>query len=151
MTDDAIIRGTYSDLKFIRTRSVAQVLIELPIEQADAFVKAFGTPQPGKEIHVAIARLNETAAQTRPSAPLEAPQKSRTRRAAFLCHDVRFRAFLNETYQMNVSNAEEAAQAVRDFCGVSSRRYLDYNTEASSRWDSLYERWKAFKIMEGVR
>src|SRR5260370_770059 len=57
MTANAVVSATYSDFKIVRTRSVAQIVLELPIEQAQGFVDAFGLPIPGSEIHVAIARL----------------------------------------------------------------------------------------------
>ncbi len=51
----AAFQGSYCDMKFIKSRSVAQVVIEIPIEQAAAFVAAFGAPDPAKECPVAGA------------------------------------------------------------------------------------------------
>lgn len=56
----AAIRATYSDLKFLKTRKVAQVVLELPIEQAGEFVSLFGAPDPSRETWVAVALLSET-------------------------------------------------------------------------------------------
>ena len=56
------IAGTYSDLKFIKSRSIAQVVVEIPIERAGEVVALFGTPQPGAEVWVALARLNDNPA-----------------------------------------------------------------------------------------
>ena len=53
------IAGTYSDLKFIKSRSVAQVVVEVPIERAADVVALFGTPQPGGEVWVGMARLKD--------------------------------------------------------------------------------------------
>lgn len=60
MTDAAVFQGTYSDLCFRKTRSVAVISVEIPIEMAGAFVAAFGAPVPGAEIPVALARLSPT-------------------------------------------------------------------------------------------
>ena len=64
----AAIQGNYSDLKTVKTRSVAQMIIEVPIEQGEEIVRIFGFPRPGQEIPVAIARLapakDEIAAKT---------------------------------------------------------------------------------------
>lgn len=57
MTTTAVIDGTYSDFKIVKTRSVFQMVIEGPIERAAEAVAMFGVPQPGQEIHVAVARL----------------------------------------------------------------------------------------------
>jgi hypothetical protein len=54
----AAFQGSYADLKFIKSRSVAQVVVELPIEEAAAFVAAFGAPVPGSECPVALARIH---------------------------------------------------------------------------------------------
>lgn len=37
-------KGTFSDLKLIKTRSVAQVVIEIPIEEADKALSPPGGP-----------------------------------------------------------------------------------------------------------
>lgn len=57
MTDAAIIAGNYADFKLVKTRSTCQLIIEIPIEQAEAAIRVFGIPMPGHEIPVAIARL----------------------------------------------------------------------------------------------
>ena len=42
----AAFKATYSDLRFVKSRKVAQIVLELPLEQADGFIQAFGTPNP---------------------------------------------------------------------------------------------------------
>ena len=55
----AVTQGTFADFKLIKSRSTAQLVIEIPIEAADAALLALGgVPLPGKECWVAIARLN---------------------------------------------------------------------------------------------
>lgn len=54
----AAMDGCYSDFRIVKTRSVAQLIVEIPIERAAEAVALFGVPQPGQEIHVAVARLN---------------------------------------------------------------------------------------------
>ncbi len=65
----AAFSGSYCDLKFIKSRSVAQVVVEIPIEQAAAFIAAFGAPEPSKECPVAIARLDMTKAASEAEKP----------------------------------------------------------------------------------
>lgn len=73
MTANAVLSGTYSDFKIVKTRSVFQMVIEGPIERAAEAVAMFGVPQPGQEIHVAVARLQvphdarEAPGETTPS------------------------------------------------------------------------------------
>lgn len=58
MDTPAVIRATYSDLKFLKTRKVAQIICEVPIENAGEIVKIFGAPDPSRETWVAVALLS---------------------------------------------------------------------------------------------
>ena len=58
MTTNRVMQGTYSDFKIIKSRNVAQVIIEIPLEIANDFISMFGVPRPDEEIWVAIAELN---------------------------------------------------------------------------------------------
>lgn len=57
--EDAIIRGCYADIKTIKTRSTVQMVIELPVEQGAEIIRKFGFPNPGVEVPVVVALLNE--------------------------------------------------------------------------------------------
>lgn len=54
------VKASYSDFKILKTRSVFQIVLEAPIEDAESFVTAFGLPLPGRERPVALALLNST-------------------------------------------------------------------------------------------
>lgn len=59
MTSPAAIFGSLADFKLVKTRSVVQFIVEVPIEQADvALATLGGIPLPGVERPVALARLN---------------------------------------------------------------------------------------------
>src|SRR5689334_3898132 len=71
----AAIAGVFSDYKLVRTRSVVQIIVEVPVEQqADVFA-ALGYPMPGQEIHVAVARMRTTDEQPVPPAGNLKPQQ----------------------------------------------------------------------------
>lgn len=57
MSANAVVAGTYADFKVIKSRSVVQVVIELPIEKGADFIDKFGMPLPGVETWMAIAWL----------------------------------------------------------------------------------------------
>ncbi|MDP9196112.1 MAG: hypothetical protein M3O22_04995 [Pseudomonadota bacterium] len=58
--------GVFSDFKLIKTRSVCQLIIEVPLEQADKCLAAMGgVPLPGQERPVAVARLMDPEDQNR--------------------------------------------------------------------------------------
>jgi hypothetical protein len=137
MTQPNVISGTYADLKFIKTRSVAQVVVEIPIEAADAFLKLFGAPQPGQEVPVAIARLMKNAPadskERKPFESLPLPQQ-----VALRCNDARFQVFLEE------KNAEDAAAHIRLACGVVSRALIIPRSKAAPLWFEIEDRFQAY-------
>lgn len=139
------IAGTYADLKFIKTRSVAQVVVEVPIEHAGRVVDLFGTPRPNAEVWVALARLDPKKMQPTVEAesPPPAAKKSRAQMAGILCNDPAFHAFLAAgrcpPRLLGVTmNADTAAMAVREMCEVETRADLDRDEFAASQWDALY-------------
>lgn len=138
--------GTYSDLRFVKSRKVAQVVIELPIEEANRFLQAFGAPNPTQESWVAIARLNH-APETHDADESEKPRRQwtdvpATTRAAILCDQTSFLVFLN------VKTKEEAASKIRAHCGVKSRRELNTDETARMKFELVerdFQRWREQK------
>lgn len=66
------IAGTFADFKLIKGRKVAQIVVEIPIEQADAIVAALGgLPNPAVERWVAMAPVNMEAARAASSETAE--------------------------------------------------------------------------------
>ena len=135
MSDAAAIAGSYSDFKLIKSRSVAQVIIELPIERAEAFLKAFGVPQPGAEKPVALALLNTE--QPKPERPRQSwSSMSRAQQAGILCNDPQFQKWLG------VDTETLAVGTVRSMCGVDSRSQLDTWENAGPRWDDIVGKYR---------
>lgn len=159
MSDAAIIRGTFADFKLIKGRKVAQVVIEVPIEEADAALRALGgVPMPHLDRWCAVALLRDSIA-TLPSAstppcvtaadkpmPVEpvatAPKATAPDRpwrdlkfaqqAGIMCSDdTDFWAWLR------VDGEAAAADEVRRRCGVASRAELDRDPDAAERWIKL--------------
>jgi hypothetical protein len=60
MTDEpAAIQASFADFRLIKGRKQAQIILEIPIEGADAALAALGgIPQPQSDRWVAVARLN---------------------------------------------------------------------------------------------
>ena len=44
MTTNKIIQGTYADFKIVKTRNVAQMINEIPLENAQEAINMFGVP-----------------------------------------------------------------------------------------------------------
>ena len=134
MTAPAVIQGDYVDLRFVKSRKVCQVVIEIPIEAGASFVAAFGTPNPATGVPVAIARINQNAQPERKGGKL-------AQRAGILCNEGGFRRFLSRQYLLD---DEGPAGVVRMDCGIDSRADLDHNAEAAKRFLDLvaaYELW----------
>ena len=151
----AAFQGSYADMRFIKTRSVCAITIEIPIEQAAAFVAAFGAPNPAVECPVAIARINPAKATEKPAsdAPMQSVAQLKTPRrfselpyatqAALKCDDPAFHLFLREKI---VDDGRSPAEIVREICGVRSRAEIQPGTDAEGRWRwilSGYEAWMA--------
>lgn len=133
-----VLKCTYADLKTVKTRSSCQIILEMPIEALTDVVRLLGAPVPGEEVWVAVARLKPEAAVT------ATPHRPLSQAAAILCDLQPFRRFLSERLSRSIVGKDEAAVAVRELCGVASRRELDTNTVAAGTFRDLrtdYRNW----------
>ena len=149
MTDHAVIQGRYADLKFIRTRSVCQIVIEVPIEDGGKVMDALGPPLPSAEVPVAIARLDPAA---KPQKHRKAAAPSRrwdeltcAQQAGIRCGETAFSRFLKENlvHAWACSNGDPV-EVVREVCDVDSRAQLDDDAEAAKRWRDLDDGYQAW-------
>lgn len=153
-------RATYSDWKLIKTRGVVQVVMEVPLADADAAYDVLGgMPVHGKERWFGIAALKSPAEEA-PAAPRQdVPHDSRpdgakrmdwrnvqpAAQAGIRCADPMFRAFLREVKRYGHCDEEDAAVAVRDICGVKTRADLAIHAHRViwHQLDSEYQAWLA--------
>ena len=149
----AVIAGTFADLKTVKTRGVVQLVVEVPIERAASVVEAFGFPQPGEEIPVAVARLVASPgprAAAEPSQPAADKRKwdgmPMSQRAALLCQDDLFASYLADRRPDDWDAAGcQATPTLRRICGVRSRADLNTDQAAAARFERLcrdFWRWK---------
>ena len=168
MSDQAAISGDYCDLRFVKGRKVAQIIIEIPIEAAGVFVQAFGTPQPDKTVPVALARIHPprpvctcdlpAGSEHLPGCP-SAPTLKQQLEKSIEHEDTKAKRSWSE-----LPRAQQAGIAceadnfrrflvaqygnappddlVRKLCHVSSRREFDSDPEAGKRWDTLYSHYR---------
>lgn len=138
----AAFKATYSDLRFIKSRKVAQIVLELPLEQADGFIQAFGTPNPASETWCAIARLAIAQDKTQPQKINKTKSWDELRlsqQAAIRCSDEMYRHWLC------VDDEESAKAQVRKACEVDSRAELDTDEAAANRWQAMEEEFATWK------
>lgn len=130
MTEPAAIKAVYTEWKMVRTRKALVLSFEVPLEQQAEVLAALGTPMPDTATWVAIARLRQDAE--------EQPGGKLAKMAGILCNEGAFQKWIE------VNDAEQAAQWLREHCGILSRRHLDHNDEAARKFLSLkgdYEFW----------
>lgn len=156
MSNPAALRGTFSDFKLIRSRKICQLVIEVPLEQADAALQALGgIPNPADERWVAVARLNPESKQ----APREESDEEGRRRRftemnpaaqiAMSCQAPSFREYLRRYKNGNLPDDAEACDLwLKGFLGVQSKTEVVRGTEAFETWNELrgsYDVWLKYE------
>lgn len=133
MTEPAIILGTFADFKTVKTRSVVQLIVEVPIERGKQVVEAFGFPQPGAEVPVAVTRVKDGIVAEQPKAPK--PKRAfadmpPSQQAGIMCNDSAFQKWADIFCQ----TPDAARTVILNTCEISSRKQLDDNAGARSAW-----------------
>lgn len=172
-----VFKATYADFKNIKTRKILQIILEVPIEGADAALKALGgVPRSDCETWVAVARLDPAldaremsaspASEPR-NAPAEASAPKERQRfatmplpkqAAIRCGDPDFRRFLAQRGHfarsgIAVLDLDMAAGEVREICCVTSRSQISDADGSGDLWTALdreYGDWKHAASLDGI-
>jgi len=148
------IRATFSDIRVVKGRKVVQLVMEIPIEEADSALRALGgVPQPDVSRWVGIAPLTEKAA-TRPAEaqePVKKPKRrmselSRGQQAGIYCSDPHFQKWIATGQPNNgdMADLDYAIMLVRQVCGVTSRTAFNTDEDAGRAWDALKNDFDAF-------
>jgi hypothetical protein len=136
----AAIQATFSDFRLVKGRKVAQLVLEIPMEEADAALSTLGgIPQPHSERWVALARLNGHIQTPKPDKEKQRWEDLKLSMQAWIrCEELAFQRFLG------AHSSEEAAENVRNSCGIGSRSGLNDNPRAAEAWrdlDRSYQAW----------
>ncbi len=144
----AVVQGVYADYKRVPSRKTFQLIVEVPIEQAQEVHKAFGEPNPLGATWVAVALLNPEHAKLKQAFKdsVEAEKKGGrlAKQAGMLCGEVSFRTFLREKHGEDVHTDEDAKQFLYMYCGIDSRKELDHNTSAADNFDQIDGEYRAW-------
>jgi hypothetical protein len=149
-------RATYSDFKLVKTRKVVQIVLEVPVEQANVVLDVLGgMPDPSRETWVGVALLSPDAAQPQPviqprlaGAKRDWRDMSPQQQAGIRCDDAAFVAFLREERPDDWIETREPAECVRLICGVTSRADLETNHKARVLWHQLDSQFQAWRAVE---
>ena len=167
MNAPAAIEAQLVDMRNVGTHKVLRLTIHVPDGKALAIIAAFGWPTGVAPVPIAIARLNEsevvppdrtssdrrteTSPRQEPSSPDGAKTKTAFRdmrlanQAGILCDTPAFRKFLNETQAYIVGDTpEDAAQVVRELCGVSSRSDIRPRCPSGDKWTRLVDEYRTW-------
>ena len=161
-------KATYSDWKVIKTRGVVQVVMEVPLSEADAAYQILGgMPDFSQERWFGVAPLKEvmphptkrsvqTGHNNAPPQPAEPDRHSAgakrdwrdlppSAQASMLCDKVIFQMFLREKYPDDWHESmADPDECVRLICAVSSKAMLNDGPHRVI-WHSLqseYQTWE---------
>ena len=99
--DRGAFRASYSDWKLIRTRKVVQIVLEVPVEEADAAYQVLGgMPNPAESFWCAVARLQPDQAAKPAKKKQEWHELKPSAQISIRCGETAFRAFLAETFPL---------------------------------------------------
>lgn len=148
----AAFQATYSDFKLVKTRKVAQLIFEVPIEGVDAALAVLGgMPDSSKERWVGIAPLRAPAEakEPEPKGKKHWRDLSPSQQAGIRCGEPIFWAFL-ETKGYAPTNTDEAAEAIRDLFAIPSRSELNGTMTIGIAWQKFDDEFIAWKTLENA-
>ena len=116
-----ITKWVYSYFRIVKSRNVAEVCIEIPLEQGEEFVQMFGMPNPEGSKWLAIAALNAPKVADYEDG-MRAIQKS-----ALVCKEKNFALFLKEKkglQEINIEDESTVRIGAKAILGLSSFKEL---------------------------
>lgn len=143
---DATFKATFEDFQLIKGRKVCKIVLEVPIEAADAALKALGgVPRPDQSVWVAVARL-DTEAASKPKKPGKRhwDEIPLAEQAGVRCCDPAFKEWLFFRDEMGGTPWADydVKEHLRKICGIQSRRQIRLGTEAGKIWKALDEEFR---------
>ena len=129
----AAFTGSLVNLKNVATHKAVALTIEVPEEYGAALVAAFGWPSGVNPVPVAIAKLAGEAPKSEAKGKKTEhwSEMAPSKQAAILCQEKDFQEFLEAW------DEEDAAEAVRKFCSVDSRKNIVRGAATGHLWDRL--------------
>ena len=164
MNAPAAFKAEYADWKLIKSRRVVQIVLEIPLEEANAAHTSLGgMPNPAESLWLGVARLNtelpptssngDVALSPLPGTDGRKPgtqskawsSMSPAQQAGIRCNEPPFHLFLAERYAVNIRGSIDAVAFVRAHCRVASRADMNADHSAALLWrqlDSEFSTWK---------
>lgn len=138
MTDRAaVIQGDFVDTRRVKSRSVLQVVFEVPIEMEPTVMATLGWPSPGNSLPCAIARLAVQPKLREEKPPLTWDTMSPSQRAAVKLNDKSFCAWLVDTYWTGKEDIGDYDGLLKRVLGIQSKRELDTDHDKSDAFEAM--------------
>jgi len=155
MSKPAVIQADFSDFRQVKSRKVAQLICEIPLEALPAAMAALGWPNPETSLPVAIARLDTPQPQQSQPEPAQRPHPEsedqgrvrkhfrdmpRSQQAALKLKDPEFCDWLVRAHLASLPTdvLSEPNEVLKYLMGVTTKRQLDTTDHYSqARWDAL--------------
>lgn len=158
--------GTYADWKLIKTRGVVQIVVEIPLHEANkAYETLGGMPDAAAEVWCGVTRIDPSKiagnapllpeapareagdSKAAPPAPAShlSPDKKFVQHIGMICAERQFVDWYRAYSRQPDATAENAIIYVRKTCRVLSRSEIKPGTEAAKQWDwieAAYICWK---------
>lgn len=153
----AVIRATFSDFRIVKGRKQAQLIFELPLEQAQDAVLKLGMPNPSEPAWCAIALLDMAKTQEpQSSAKSEAAKKAyrdmpewkkAATRCVMLCKDGRFQDWLRDKQRRgrnwsNLDREQVTAGCLKDQLRIESRSEIATDERAYQAFIALEQEFR---------
>jgi hypothetical protein len=158
MSDLPALLAVYSDIKVVKTRGAVQIIFEMPLSEMKRAVDLLGAPLADQSVWVGIARVDPNKVP-QPEAPAQIahdnddardepgkPPRPLSQVSAILCNIVAFRRFIMEQYKGwdQIPTSDEAADWLREKCGVQSRRQFDTDDVAAANFKNIRSKYWAW-------
>lgn len=116
----------------------------LTLQAADMDQRVTTAPMGTRYQAVLVEVNDDETPKEQPKGKLDWREVQPAAQAGIRCAEPRFRDYLAVEHGINTKTAQEAAEAVRNLCGVNSRAMLGINHKARTLWhqlDSGYRSW----------
>lgn len=153
-------RATFSDMKLVKTRQVAQLIFEIPVEDFDqAYEILGGVPVPGKERWFGIAALKAPRAEKASPAPRQSVPKPdgakrewrelpASQQAGIRIDEPAFGAYLKEQHPDEWHETGDADACLKMILRIESKTEIKTDPKRTMLWRQLDDSYQAWKQVE---
>ena len=128
----------------LQQRQNGDWVLRLTVQAADMDQRVTSAPMGTRYQAVLVEVNDDEQPKEQPKGKLDWRDVQPAAQAGIRCAEPRFRDYLAVEHGINTKTAQEAAEAVRNLCGVNSRAMLGVNHKARTLWhqlDSGYREW----------